>query len=461
MTEESKKIYILDTSVLIHDPEAIYEFNDNHLVIPIAVLEELDGLKKAPGDLGFSAREASRNLDKVFRDVGSDDISSGIRIKSGGTLRFDLNNNSYELLPSVMERSKDNSIILAAIRIKKEHPETRVVVVSKDINMRLKAIALQVEAEDYEADKVKDIDALYAGIDDLILPENVLANFYQHNKLSKFRELYKRYGEGSFFPNKCFRVSSTEDGKFALVRYIQELDSIIWVNTPDFFKNQRGAIKPINDEQILAYAMATDLSIELLSLFGPPGTGKTLMALLAGYNQLDVEYEKILVFRATKEIGEPLGFLPGTKEEKMAPWARPITTSLKLIAGGGKQDRGFGEHDKGGMFEPELELMRYGHVEVLSLNNIRGDTFHDTYVIIDDAQNLTQHQMKAVLTRAGKGSKYVLTGDLDQIDDHRLDAHSSGLTKVLSVFPGEESYGQLNLLKGERSSLANTSARLL
>lgn len=460
-----RKTYVLDTSVLIHDPSALREFDDNHLVLPIAVLEELDGLKKARGDLGYSARETLRSLDKLIKDVGSDDVRSGIKMEGGGTLRFDTNTNSYELLPSNMERSRDNSIILAAMRIKNSNLEARVIVVSKDINMRLKAIALGVEAEDYEADKVKNIDALYSGVEDLCLPDSFLAELYKHGKLEDFKDIHGMYGNKVIFPNSCFRLSSSGKGKVALARYIAGTDSVVWIDNPTFFNrltNEDGPIKPINDEQIFAYYMAMDPNIKILSLYGPPGTGKTLMALRAGRDQLGSRYERILVFRGTKDIGEPLGYLPGTEDEKIAPWARPIATSLKLITGGGKHSKGSDEHNKNGSFDPGNELMRYGLVEVLTINYIRGDTFHDCFVIVDDAQNFTPHQIKAVLTRIGSGSKCILTGDLDQIDEPLLDAHSSGLTKVLNVFPGKnDMYAQLNLVKGERSAIANMASRLL
>ena len=458
MLAESKKVYVLDTSVLIHDPEAVFEFDDNYLLIPIAVLEELDGLKKAQGDLGFRAREALRNLNQLFDNLGSEDLKQGIKIKNGGMLRFDLNSNSYELLPSVMDRSRDNSIILAAIRIKKENPENKVVVVSKDVNMRIKALFLGVEAEDYEADKVRDIDVLYTGVSNLSISENSLAQFYQDGRLRDFSGIF----EGDLKSNQCFRLSSDNNDKIALARYIKSEDSLIWVNPPIFFDSFSGEIKPINDEQILAYDMLTDSDIRLVSLFGPPGTGKTLIALLAGINQLQSSYEKMVIFRATKELGDSLGFLPGDKEEKMAPWAKPIVNTLRFLYGGKTHKMGSCDSDKRGSFYPSDELIFKGLLEIDSFNFIRGDTFYDSYVVVDDAQNLTPHIMKALLTRCGPGSKIVLTGDLRQIDDSHLDAHSSGLTRVLSRFPGNyEAYGQLNLVKGERSDLANAADQLL
>ncbi len=455
MTENLKKIYVLDTSVLIHNPEAIFDFGDNKIIIPIAVLEELDGLKSAKGDLGFSAREASRNLDSVFGNASPEEISSGIMIEGGALLSFDLNKNDFNLLPPVMKHSADNSILLVAIRIKNYNEKARVIVVSKDINLRLKAIALNLEAQDYEADKVKDLAGLYEGIFELTLSDEYLALFYKNGMIEEFSSEFDNP-----IPNQCFRVRSVDNKRVALARYIKSKNILLWVNTPDFFKSFDSGIKPINDEQILAYDMIVDPNIYLVSLFGAPGTGKTLMSLLGGKNQLGSRYKKIKIFRATKPVGDDIGFLPGTEAEKMDPWARPIMTTFRLLYGGQSFERGSGFDSKGGSFYPSDELIKHGLLEISSMNYVRGDSFHDSFVVIDDAQNLTQHQMKALLTRAGKGSKYILTGDLNQVDGY-LDAYSSGLTKVLSVFPGLEKYGQLKLIKGERSELANEADKLL
>lgn len=449
MGTKPKKLYIIDTSVLIHNPEAILDFKKNIVILPIGVLEELDRLKKSNTETGYCARDASAVLEGVISTGKSDKRNKEIKMKDGGILRFDMEENHFNLLPSAMQRNKDNAILVIALRMKNEEVGRSITIVAKDINLRVKARALGLKVEDYKTDKV-DTSGLHSGIKNITLKPKALTELVK-TSLVKSNLIGQHLKD--VYPNECFKIKNKGGNSF-LTRYEKSSDSLVWINDQTFFKpfNNKG-VKPCNDEQILGYSMMTDPGIDLISLFGPAGTGKTLLALLAATLELSMgRYERICIFRINKEIGEPMGFLPGTEEEKMLPWARPIITSLKLL-----YNRGVTKKKKDGFDR----LMENGLVEISGINYIRGDTFSNSFVILDDAQNLTPNQMKAFLTRIGEGSKCVLTGDLEQIDDYRLDPQSSGLSKVLSAFPGQPKYAQLRLQKTERSELAALAARLL
>jgi len=446
---ENAKVFVLDTNVLIHDPKgALNAFEDNTIVLPIRILEELNVLKKNP-NVGHDAREVSRQLDALCR---KGNIGEGVRTENGGILKVDYNGRNYHDLPLGLEATADNSILLTAQHIKSENEKQGVIIVSKDINVRVTANACGIAAQDYENDKVENLSKLYTGFTEIAVQASDLRVLHSEGYLEHREE------HGNVMPNQGCKLIEKSSGKNALALFKKSQNAFCVVDKPSKFT---GRVNPKNEEQALAYNMASDTEIKLLTFSGTAGTGKTLMALLAAYHQLGNPYDKIIIFRPTKEVGDPLGFLPGDLPEKFAPWTRPIISNLKLIAGGQQSASDTNGADKGGRYSPIAEMLRAELIEMLPINHVRGDTFHNSLIIIDEGQNLTTHQIKTVITRAGEGSKVIVTGDLEQIDDPYLDARSSGLSKVISVFPGDEMFGHLKLIKGERSHLAEVAAKKL
>ncbi|MBI3671429.1 PhoH family protein [Candidatus Azambacteria bacterium] len=458
-----QKVYVLDTSVLIHNANAIFDFQDNTIIIPVGVLEELDGLRKSAGEKGFVAREISRTLEEMTKGKN---VTNGIKTKNGGMLLFELNGGGKELLPENFGHSVDNSIIAVTLKKQSEYRDRKVILVSKDINLRLKAQALGVEAEDYKSDKVTNISKLYTGFTKLHVSAGMINSLFQDGSINAFNF------SKDLNPNTCLKLICESSTRTALAVYNSALNKFFLVKNPRDPKDTSAGIAPKNDEQALAYYLAMDQAITLLTLSGPPGTGKTLMALLAAYHQLEKkQYDKIIVFRPLDEVEKDMGYLPGSLKEKFNPRTTPIVSNMALILGNErhkksdspyvKQGNSFIFDDKNGDFSPVEEVIERGLIEIIPINFIRGCTLHNSIIIIDEAQNFSNHGLKTAITRAGEGSKIILTGDLGQIDNPYLDAQSSGFTKVISSFTGQEIFGHLVLRKGERSKLAEIASRLL
>jgi PhoH-like ATPase len=413
----NSKIYVLDTNVLVHDPESILKFEDNNLVIPVVVLEELDSLKKGNDEVARNAREATRQLD-ALRSRGK--LSEGVALDGGGMLRVELNHQDKNLLPVDLPlKSADNRILCVARylqvqeALKEENAimrrKPKVILVTKDTNLRVKADALGIEAQDYRNDKV-EINSLYNGFTkDGSIPNS----FFESNG-----ELLRQCGDRG-----SMRVGS---------------------------KAKVLSLKTRNKEQACAVDILTDSNIPLIALVGPAGTGKTLLAIAAGVEKVrNGEYKRLVVTRPTIPVGNDLGFLPGSLEEKLYPWMKAIWDVFGLIgvkAEGKKGDR------KGKLAIP---------VEVAPLMYMRGISMHDTYFVVDEAQNLTPHETKTIVTRAGEGTKIVFTGDPWQIDHPYLDSGSNGLSYLVSRFKGDSDFATVTLSKGERSRLAEKAAKLL
>jgi PhoH-like ATPase len=428
------KNYVIDTNVLIHDPESLYAFEDNVVVIPLPVLEELDRLKKESGNVGKHARDVIRKLD-ALRKKGN--LKNGIRLENGGILKvMVLSEDQVSEVPSFLyEKYMDNWILVYTLFLMRVS-QVPTYLVTKDINLRVKADSLGIPSQDYLSDK-SDLEVLHPGYVKVDSPETA-------KKLSEKGVVDpKEIGIDEIYENEYFDISGVygiyRDGKIEVLRIGKET-----IATKDTFKMfQRGGITPRNREQFFAFHSLCDDSISLVNLIGTAGTGKTLLALACGISKK----KRMIVSRPTIPMGRDVGYLPGKIEEKMRPWMQPIYDNLEIIT------------ERLGM---NLDnLLKKGKIEIEVLSYIRGRSIPDQYMIIDEAQNLTPHEVKTILTRVGEGTKVVLIGDPYQIDTPYLDKNSNGLVYVASKFLGERMFSHVVLRKGERSELASRAAELL
>jgi PhoH-like ATPase len=431
------KIYVLDTNVLLHDPESLFSFDDNQIILPLSIIEELDLIKRRPDDIGRNAREASRQLDGL-RSQGH--LAEGVNIPNGGSIRIDLNGNkSYELLGGIDLNTVDNRILALAYHLTKNHHD-KVVLVTKDLNLRIKADVLGILTEDFYSDKV-DYDKLYRGVSEVLLTDQEINGFYQDGFLE--------YQEDGLFPNQfCVLKNPANPSVSALARYAQgRFQKLISDGNCVF------GIKPLNKEQKFALDLLLDDYVQVVTLVGRAGTGKTILALAAGLDKVFEDtgrYNRLLITRPIVPLGNDLGYLPGDKEEKIRPWMQPIYDNLELLCN---------EH-----IRPNASinyLLSSGKIELEPLTYIRGRSIPRQFIICDESQNLSPHVIKTILTRIGKGSKIVFTGDPEQIDHPYLDASSNGLSYLVERIRQEELSGHVTLVKGERSGVAELGARLL
>ncbi|MFA5514888.1 MAG: PhoH family protein [Desulfuromonadales bacterium] len=437
-----KKIYVLDTNVLLHDPQALFRFEDNDLVIPITVIEELDRFKKDLNETGRNARHFSRILDGL-REKAS--LVGGVPLEQGGVLKVELcSDETLKRLPPEMRSDQGDNRILAVALALKGRCDCPVIFVTKDTNLRIKADAVGLVAEDYESDKVS-IEELYSGTSELPVEADAVDRFYGQGFLSL---------EGDFYPNQFLTlVDAANPSHTALGRYQSKTGRIVPLLRPP--KEGIWGIHPRNREQQFTFDLLLNDEIQLVTLVGKAGTGKTLLAIAAGLLKAGDEgvFSRLLVSRPVFPLGRDLGFLPGDVEEKLAPWMQPIFDNVELLLGSvderGKRKRG------------HRELVDMGILEIEPLTYIRGRSIPKQYMIVDEAQNLTPHEIKTIITRAGEGTKIVLTGDPYQIDNPYVDSASNGLTYVVEKFKQQEISGHVTLTKGERSSLAELAANLL
>jgi len=437
-----KKVYILDTNVFLHDPLAMLRFEDNDVVVPITVIEEIDTFKKDQSEIGRNARQLSRQLDS-FRQQAH--LTEGVSLESGGTLKVVLfTTEAYNMLPPELQTDKaDNRILAVALQMKAEC-ECPVVFVTKDTNLRIKADAVGLDAQDYESDKVS-IEDLYSGTAEIEIDKNEVDRFYGQGYLDLTADL---------LPNQCVTlVEAGNPSHTAIGRYQAALERVVpLVRVP---KDGLWGIHPRNREQQFAIDMLLNDDIQLVTLVGKAGTGKTLLAIAAGLYKVSDEgaYSRLLVSRPVFPMGRDLGFLPGDVEEKLAPWMQPIFDNVDLMLGmvdeQGKRKRGY------------RELVDMGLLEIEPLTYIRGRSIPKQYMIVDEAQNLTPHEIKTIITRAGEGTKIVLTGDPYQIDNPYVDSSSNGLTYTVEKIKGQDIAAHVTLTKGERSPLAELAANLL
>ncbi len=436
-----KKVFVLDTSVLVHDPQALNAFQDNDIVIPIAVVEEIDGHKKRQDEVGRNARRVSAFLDKL-REVGHLDI--GVPLAGDrGTLRVELNHQEVEKLPPTLDRSKiDNRIIAVALALQQGSPFP-VILVTKDINMRIKADALGIAAEDYETDKI-EIEDVYTGCRTVKVAPELIDRFYAAGELV--------LTEVELYPNQMIILEdSFGSSKSALARHVfaGRLVPLRYGGQDPF------GLKARNKEQKFALELLLDEEVRLVTLIGRAGTGKTLLALAAGLQKVveESKYRRLSVSRPVIPMGNDLGFLPGDINEKLRPWMQPIYDNLEFL---------FSNRDRNEKIDQLVNSMRDLNIlELEALTYIRGRSIPNQFLLVDEAQNLSPHEIRTVITRVGEGTKIVLTGDPYQIDHPYLDANSNGLTFVVERFKNEKIAGHITLTKGERSDLAEIGSRLL
>jgi len=465
------KLFVLDTNVLMHDPTSLFRFAEHDVYLPMITLEELDNHKKGMSEVARNARQVSRSLDALVADVSEHAIDGGISLSklgnkdASGRLFFQTKLGRWTLPEGLPEGKADNQILGVVRALQEQHPDRPVVLVSKDINMRIKARALGLPAEEYFNDHVlEDTDLLYSGIlplsDDFWIRHAKGMESWQENRqgmgttfyrvtgpmvtamlVNQFVYMEPRNGEPSFY-GQVAQIN----GKTAVIRTLRDFAHN---------KNNVWGITSRNREQNFALNLLMDPECDFVTLLGQAGTGKTLLALAAGLAQVleTKTYNEIIVTRVTVPVGEDIGFLPGTEEEKMSPWMGAFDDNLEVL---NKSDSDAGEWGRAAT----QELIR-SRIKIKSLNFMRGRTFVNKYLIIDEAQNLTPKQMKTLVTRAGPGTKIVCLGNIAQIDTPYLTEGSSGLTYVVDRFKGWGHSGHVTLARGERSRLADHASDVL
>lgn len=434
--------YVLDTNVLLYDPQALFAFKTHDLVIPLTVFEEIDRFKKDLNEVGRNARSVSRRLDDL-RSVGS--LREGIALDNGGRLRVEYVTHDPLIPITWGPDTNDNRILGCVIRITRAMQGRRVVLVTRDTNMRLKCDALGLIGEDYQNAHI-DVDEAYTGVVDRVVSGDLVDAVHAGPVPAAALP--------GLLPNQfAVLVAEGQPGRSAMVRYRPTAGTI------DLVGRHREGVWGIfgkNKEQHFAMDLLLDDDVKLVTITGMAGTGKTLLALAAGLKLVadDAKYRKLLVSRPIFPLGRDIGFLPGDVEQKLNPWMKPIFDNLELIISGRNENRR--------MREPEYQhLLDQKIIEVEPLTYIRGRSIPGQFLIVDEAQNLTPHEVKTVLTRAGEGAKVVLTGDPNQIDHPYVDALSNGLTYTVERFKEATVAGHVSLRKGERSILAELAARLL
>ncbi|WP_313642128.1 PhoH family protein [Paenibacillus sp.] len=441
------KIFVLDTNVLLHDPNSIFSFKEHEVVIPAVVLEEIDSKKRNADEIGRNARTVSRLLDGL-RELGH--LHSGVELEHGGKLKVELNHRSFVKVQEMFgEVSNDNRILAVALNYlneENEKPNPRpVVLVSKDVLVRIKADVLGITPEDYLSDRTGDLNELYTGYQSLLVHPSLIDEYYSHRSLT-VKQLALSY---PLYPHE-FVILKDEigSGKSALLKVNSDATRL----EPLYLGNDAvWGISARNAQQRMALELLLNDEIPLVTITGKAGTGKTLLALAAGLFKVEDEhkYKKLLIARPVVPMGKDIGYLPGEKDEKLRPWMQPIYDNLEFLFDTKKA----GDIDK--------ILMGLGSIQVEALTYIRGRSIPSQFIIIDEAQNLSRHEVKTIVSRAGEGSKVILMGDPEQIDHPYLDAASNGLSYIVEKFKQQGISGHITLEKGERSRLAQLAADLL
>lgn len=438
-----KKTFILDTNVLLHEPRAMFSFEDNHVVIPIYVVEEIDNFKKELSELGRNARQVSRYLDELRAD-GS--LSRGVKLDSGGTLRVAIT--ARTLPPEVTtDRGQDSKILAVALDLQSQLAgHEKLIFITKDTNLRIRADAIGIETENFEPERT-EVEELYRGYSTLEVDGNLVDEFYAKGSLSLPDPYYA--------PNQYLVLKDRNNPSHTALGRFNLQDKIV---VPLTVVPRTGAwgIRPKNKEQAFALDLLLDDSIKLVTLSGKAGTGKTLLAIAAGLQKVaeDQAFQRLLVSRPIFPLGRDIGFLPGDVEEKLNPWMQPIFDNVEYLMGmsnksAGKSTRSY------------RELIDMNIMQIEPLTYIRGRSIAAQYMIVDEAQNLTPHEVKTIVSRVGEGTKIILTGDPYQIDHPYVDVTNNGLIHVVNRFKSEKIAGHVTLDKGERSELAEIAANLL
>jgi len=462
------RIFVLDTNVLMHDPTSIFRFEEHDIYLPMIVLEELDANKKGLSEASRNVRQVSRFLDELMRDATKEQIDAGLPLPSGysgnhgkkpssGRLYFQTRQLSSALPEYLPGHGSDNAILAQVLALQALHTDARVTLVSKDINLRIKAAVVGVHAEDYYSDKtIEDADVLYTG--HAPLP----ADFWERHD----RDMRSwKDGERTWYTLTGPAVQEWQTNEFVYQQDDQGIEAIVrriegdtaTVELTRDYRNERHSVWGItarNREQNFALNLLMDPEIDFVSILGPAGTGKTLLTLAAGLMQTleSNRFVEIIMTRVTIPLGEDIGFLPGTEEEKMEPWMGALMDNLEVLT----------QSQEGGNWGRAAtnDLLR-NRIKIRSLNFMRGRTFLNRFIILDEAQNLTPKQMKALVTRAGPGTKLVCLGNIAQIDTPYLTETTSGLTFVVNRFRGWQHAGHITLVRGERSRLADHASEIL
>jgi len=434
------KNYILDTNVLLHDPNSLLAFKGNSVLIPIEVIEEIDRFKRESSELGQNARTVSRALDSL-RAKGH--LNKGVKLENGGTLRIIFHEANGNNGSPFGNNTVDSRIVGLALAVHKAEPKVPAILVTKDINLRIKADTLGLSAEDYETDRVL-LTQLYTGMIEMTVSAEKMSRFRLEGELDL-------NGHGTYFPNEfCTLMEETNPKRTALTKVDPTGTKLVPIL--DCREGVWG-IKPRNREQHFAFDALLDDRIKLVTLMGKAGTGKTLMAMAAGLKRtvLDREFRRLVVARPTVAMGRELGFLPGSLEEKLNPWMQPIHDALELLS----------DLNMGSDHRRSTDLMRSGTIVVEALSYIRGRSIAHQFMVIDEAQNLTPLEVKTIITRVGQGTKIIFTGDPYQIDNPYVDSSSNGFNYIISKFRDQAIAAHIELQKGERSELAELAANIL
>ncbi len=437
-----KKTFILDTNVLLHDPRAMFNFADNNIIIPIYAVEEIDNFKKELSELGQNARQVSRFLDEL-RSAGS--LATGVKLESGGTLRVAT---SSRLLPPEItsDRGQDSRILSVAFDAQEQlKGKQEVVFITQDTNLRIRSDAIGIRSENFEPEPSK-IDELYTGYTELEIEREQIDSLYKNNSL--------QLSEAKLFNNQfAILKDMANPSHSALTRLSSQTNTLKPIIKPT---QEVWGISARNKEQVFALDLLLDDDVQLVTLVGKAGTGKTLLAIAAGLHLVSDErrFQRLLVSRPIFPLGRDLGYLPGTIEEKLNPWMQPIFDNVEFIMGRSHFSR---QHNK----RSYQELIDLDLLQIEPLTYIRGRSIASQFMIVDEAQNLTPHEVKTIISRAGEGTKIVLTGDPYQIDHPYVDSTNNGLVHIVNRFRNQGLFGHVRLKKGERSVLAEAAANLL
>lgn len=439
----ARKNFVLDTNVLLHDPRSIYGFDDNTVVIPIYVIEELDQFKKDMSELGRNARQVARYLD-AHRQEGT--LAEGVPLPNGGLLKVAFV--EHDLPKSMADGGlMDNRILAVAIEVRKKDPGGTTVFITKDTNLRIRADALGLLAQDFEPERV-EISELYTGIGERLVSAEVINQLYRPGAEVDVPDLEQLVANQFVLFKDAANPSHT-----AMGRYDGERKRVVPLNRQA--KEGVWGVRARNMEQTFLIDLLLNDDIKLVTIVGKAGTGKTLMAIAAGLQKVTEEamYQKLLVSRPIFPLGRDIGYLPGSVEEKLNPWMQPIFDNVEFLLNLSRSDKkaGRGYH----------ELMDLGIVEIEPLTYIRGRSIPNQFIIVDEAQNLTPHEVKTIVTRVGDNTKIVLTGDPYQIDNPYVDSTNNGLVHVVNRFKTEKIAGHITMSKGERSALAEVATNLL
>lgn len=453
-----KKHYVLDTNVLIHDPNCLSAFEDNHVIIPLVVTEELDNLKGRDGIVGFSARQAARELFKVIEQT--EDTKKGFTTEAGGTIRIYNETLQIKTLGHALEFSKnDNLIIATALQIQNEHPGETVIFVTKDVNAHIKARAVGLTVEDYKTDKVT-VDSVYSGWETTSLPSEIINEIY-------------RYGSYPFqatetikYPNQLVLVSALENPKQTVLTRFDGKSSL---KALEHANGRAYGLEPRNVEQTMMFDLLMDDNLPFVSIIGPAGTGKTIVSLAVGLQKVleDSSYNRLVLVRPVVAAGEDIGFLPGDESEKLKPWMGSFYDAFERLTDidskPHRKGKSHGEKPHNSAERILEELRDRGMIEMKTFTYMRGRSFYKDFVIIDESQQMTPHLVKLMLTRAGENTKIVMIGDPsdNQIDSLLVDSKSNGLVYAVERLKEHELSGHITLSQVERSELAEMAGKLL